>query len=140
MPTRIGRALTAAAGTVLLVTAVAACGATPGARAQRNSSQPPGAPADLGDAAVRRPRPPTPTPSRDPVVLTANVKDGARKVTVDTLVKVKAAAGTLTKVKLAYTYTDREGQAEKGTVAARSARTRHLDRGRAAGAGRRRTS
>ena len=49
-------------------------------------------------------------------MLSANVKDGASKVTVDTLVKVKAQAGKLTKVKLAYSYTDQKGQREKGTV------------------------
>jgi lipoprotein-anchoring transpeptidase ErfK/SrfK len=37
-------------------------------------------------------------------------------VTVDTLVKVKAAAGTLTKVKLTFSYTDRNGLPVKGTV------------------------
>ena len=49
-------------------------------------------------------------------MLSANVEDGASKVTVDTLVKVKAKAGKLTKVKLAYSYTDQQGQREKGTV------------------------
>jgi lipoprotein-anchoring transpeptidase ErfK/SrfK len=37
-------------------------------------------------------------------------------VTVDTLVTVKAAAGTVTKVKLAFSYTDRNGKTVKGTV------------------------
>ena len=62
-------------------------------------------------------------------MLSANVKDGARKVAVDTLVKVKAASGTLRKVKLAYSYTDRQGRAKKGTVAGKLSKDkRHLDR------------
>ena len=45
MPTRIGRSLTAAAGTLLLVTAVAACGATPAPQGSGSNSQSPSAPA-----------------------------------------------------------------------------------------------
>ena len=115
MPTKIGRSLTAAAGTLLLVTAVAACGATPAPGGSGNSSQSPSAPATSGGQPSGTPTPTTP-PAAEPVVLSANVKDGASKVTVDTLVKVKAKAGKLTKVKLSYSYTDQQGQREKGTV------------------------
>ena len=59
---------------------------------------------------------PTPPPPA-PVVLTANVADKASKVTVDTLVKVTAKAGTLTKVTVAYRYTERDGGTAKGNLA-----------------------
>jgi lipoprotein-anchoring transpeptidase ErfK/SrfK len=62
------------------------------------------------------PSPATPPPPA-PVVLAANVADKATKVTVDTLVKATAQAGTLTKVKVAYRYVDRDGKTVKGTVA-----------------------
>ena len=55
-------------------------------------------------------------PPVDPVTLTSNVKDGSTKVKVDTLVTAKAAAGTLTKVKLSYAYTDAKGTKQKGSV------------------------
>ncbi len=115
MPTRIGRSLTAAAGTLLLVTAVAACGAVPQGQASNSNSQPAEAPVTSAAQPSAMPTP-TEAPRPDPVVLTANVEDGARKVTVDTLVKVTAEAGKLTKVKLTYSYRDRTGQTEKGTV------------------------
>ena len=59
---------------------------------------------------------PTPPPPA-PVVMAANVADKATEVTVDTLVKVTAKAGTLTKVTVAYRYTDRKGRPAKGTLA-----------------------
>ena len=59
---------------------------------------------------------PTPPPPA-PVVLTANVADKASKVTVDTVVKVTAKAGTLTKVKVAYRYVERNGTTAKGNLA-----------------------
>ncbi len=114
MPSRIGRAVTALSVAVLLAT-VAACGARPDSGSQGTNSQPPAASSTPG-AETATPTP-TPTPTPDPVVLTANVKDGARKVPVDTVVKVKAASGTLRKVKMTFTYTDRQGRAQKDTVA-----------------------
>jgi lipoprotein-anchoring transpeptidase ErfK/SrfK len=44
------------------------------------------------------------------------VKDGASKVKVDTLVSVKASEGKLSKVTLAYAYTDKKGKTQKGNV------------------------
>ncbi len=110
MPTISWRAMTAAAGAVLLL-AAAACGG--GGSPSSNSSSDANGPTP--GAASTKPSPTTPPPP-EPVKLTANVADGARKVTVDTLVKVKAAAGTLTKVKLAFSYTDQRGSSVKGTV------------------------
>ena len=59
---------------------------------------------------------PAPPPVK-PVSLTSNVKDGATGVKVDTLVRVKAAAGTITKVTLTYRGQDRRGLTVKGQVA-----------------------
>ena len=116
MPTRIGRTVSALAVAVLLAT-VAACGTLPDSGARGDSSQPPAAPSVSGTPPTATPNPSTPTPTPDPVQLSANVKDGARRVAVDTVVKVKAASGTLRKVKLAYSYIDRQGRAKKDTVA-----------------------
>ena len=55
-------------------------------------------------------------PKPDPVTLKSNVKNGAGNVKIDTLVTVSANWGTLTKVKLSYTNTDRQGRKERGTV------------------------
>ena len=111
MPTNTMRAMIAAASAALLLTA-AACGAVGNPLSNRSSA--PSAPTSSG-AAPTTAGPTTPPPP-DPVNLTANVADGAPKVTVDTLVKAKAATGTLTKVKLTFSYTDRNGRTVKGTV------------------------
>jgi lipoprotein-anchoring transpeptidase ErfK/SrfK len=106
MPARRVRRLTGVAGTVVLATILAACGATsnsPGATGQQQ-------PAPVGHTST------TPTPP-DPVRLKANVKNGASKIKVDTLVTVSASLGTLTKVKLSYTNKDRQGRTQHGTVA-----------------------
>jgi lipoprotein-anchoring transpeptidase ErfK/SrfK len=108
-------ALSGAAGTVLLATVLAACGATPSSVGSQSSSQPSG-PA----TSATQPSSPTSTstPTQpDPVKLTANVKNGATGVGVDTLVKVAADGGKVTKVKLTYTDKDREGRKHKGSVA-----------------------
>ena len=110
MPTISLRAMTAAAGAALLLTA-AACGA--GGNPLSNSPSQPGAPTPGASSTAGSPTTPPPP---DPVNLTANVADGAGKVTVDTLVKAKAATGTLTKVTLSFSYTDRDGDPVKGTV------------------------
>jgi lipoprotein-anchoring transpeptidase ErfK/SrfK len=65
-------------------------------------------------APVDSPSPTPPPPA--PVVMAANVADKATKVTVDTLVKVTAKSGTLSSVKVAYRYTDRNGKTVKGTL------------------------
>ena len=115
MPTRLGRTVTALAATVLLAT-VAGCGITRDSGAQGNRSEPPGGPSTSGTPPTGTPSPSS-TPTPDPVVFSPNVEDGARKVAVDTLVKVKASSGTLRKVKMTYAYTDRQGRAKKGSVA-----------------------
>jgi lipoprotein-anchoring transpeptidase ErfK/SrfK len=56
-------------------------------------------------------------PKPDPVSFKSNVKDGASNVKIDTLVTVNTNWGTLTKVKLSYTNTDRQGRKQQGTVA-----------------------
>jgi lipoprotein-anchoring transpeptidase ErfK/SrfK len=109
MPTIRLRATIAAAGAALLLTA-AGCGGG-GNPVSKSSSEPTAPPSGASSTAS-----PTTPPPPEPVNLTANVADGARKVTVDTVVNVKAAAGTLTKVKLAFSYTGRNGRAVKGTV------------------------
>src|SRR4051812_16245968 len=116
MPTSRMLALSGAAGTVLLATVLAACGATPSGVSNQSSSQQPGGPA----TSATQPSAPTSTstPNQpDPVKLTANVMDGATGVGVDTLVKVTADGGKLTKVKLTYTDKDRDGSKHKGSVA-----------------------
>jgi lipoprotein-anchoring transpeptidase ErfK/SrfK len=110
MPTISLRAMTAAAGAVLLLTA-AACGV--GGNPLSNRSSEPIASTSGVSPTSGGPTTPPPPP---PVSLTANVADGAGKVTVDTVVKAKAATGTLTKVKLAFSYTGRDGRPVKGTV------------------------
>jgi lipoprotein-anchoring transpeptidase ErfK/SrfK len=110
-------ALSGAAGTVLLATVLAGCGVTPNSVGNQSSSQQPGGPASSASQPSPSPTS-TPTPAqRDSVKLTANVKNGATGVGVDTLVKVAAADGTLTKVKLTYTDKDRDGRKHKGSVA-----------------------
>jgi lipoprotein-anchoring transpeptidase ErfK/SrfK len=116
MPTIRMRATTAVAGLALLVTA-AGCGGVGNAQSG-SSSAPATSPGSPNSASPTTPPPP------EPVRLTANVADGARKVTVDTLVTVKAAAGTLTKVKLAFSYTDRNGRSVKGTVPGKISKNR----------------
>ena len=110
MPTISLRAMTAAAGAVLLLTA-AACGV--GGNPLSNRSSEPTSPTSGVSPSTGGPTTPPPP---EPVNLTANVADGARKVTVDTVVKAKAAVGTLTKVGLEFSYTDRDGRPVKGTV------------------------
>jgi lipoprotein-anchoring transpeptidase ErfK/SrfK len=59
---------------------------------------------------------PSSTPEPDPVVLTPSVEDGAKNVKVSTVVSVKAANGTVGKVKLSYAGKDSKGKAISGTV------------------------
>jgi lipoprotein-anchoring transpeptidase ErfK/SrfK len=74
-------------------------------------------PSATGSTATTPSDSPSPTPAPEPVVLTANVADKASKVGVDTLITVTAKAGTLTKVKVDYRYTERNGTTAKGTLA-----------------------
>jgi len=114
MPTRAMRRLYGSAGAVLLATALAACAGTPSDPAG-SSSQPPSAAASTQ---------PVPTPTPDPVLLEPNVKDGATNIKVNTVVSVKASSGTLTKVKLSYTNTTRQGRKHQGTVAGKISKDR----------------
>jgi lipoprotein-anchoring transpeptidase ErfK/SrfK len=109
MPTRRMRGLYGGAGALLLATTLVACAGTPSDPAGSSSQQP--------SAAASTQPVPVPTPTPDPVVLKPNVKNGATGVKVNTVVTVKASSGTLTKVKLSYSNTDRQGHKQQGTVA-----------------------
>ncbi|HEX3205144.1 MAG TPA: Ig-like domain-containing protein, partial [Propionibacteriaceae bacterium] len=65
-----------------------------------------------------------PMPKPDPVTFKSNVKDGASNVKINTLVTVKSDWGTLTKVKLSYANTDRQGRRQHGTVAGKISKDR----------------
>ena len=108
------RRLSGAAGAVLLATVMAACGGTP--------NPPPGTGAQ--QSAPPGPSAATPSPTPDPVTLKANVKNGASKIKVDTLVSVSASSGTLTKVDLSYSNKDRQGRTQHGTVAGKINKSR----------------
>ncbi len=74
-----------------------------------------------------------PMPKPDPVTFKSNVKDGASNVKINTLVTVKSDWGTLTKVKLSYANTDRQGRKQQGTVAGKDQQGSHqLDSQRSA--------
>ena len=88
-----GRTVTALTAAVLLARSPLA-GSLRQSGPEGNRSQPPVAPSVPGHA-DRYSEPLHSTPTPDPVVLSPNVEDGARKVTVDTLVKVKATSGTV---------------------------------------------
>ena len=105
--------LTGLVGTVLLATAVAGCGILPADQASGTSSSQPSAPSARESNASASP---SPSPTTPPVTLSANVTDGASKVKVDTLVKVKAEGGTVQKVKLSYRGVDAKGTPTRGTV------------------------
>jgi lipoprotein-anchoring transpeptidase ErfK/SrfK len=111
MPTSTKSALTGIAGTVLLITALAAC-SSPAGPVGGTTSQEPNAPTSSSTGAPSAPA----TPQTPPVAFSSNVKDGASKVKVDTLVSVKAADGKLSKVTLSYAYTDKNGKKKKGKV------------------------
>jgi lipoprotein-anchoring transpeptidase ErfK/SrfK len=108
MPSRTMRRLYGSTGAVLLATTLAACAGEPSDPAGATSQQP--------SAGASTQPVPTPAPTPDPVVLKPNIKNGATNIQVNTVVSVKASAGTLTKVKLSYTNTDRQGRKQQGTV------------------------
>jgi lipoprotein-anchoring transpeptidase ErfK/SrfK len=98
----------------LLTSLLSACASRPTSEpAEAASQQAPGSasgsPTPIGSGSR------TPAPVK-PVSLTSNVEDGGTGVKVDTLVWVKAAAGTLTKVALTYRGQDRWGRPVKGQV------------------------
>jgi lipoprotein-anchoring transpeptidase ErfK/SrfK len=109
MPISRMRRLSGAAGAVLLASVLVACGGTRNDPAGTSSVEP-------GAAASSQPAP-IPMPTPDPVTFKTNVKNGATNVKVNTVVTVKANWGTLTKIKLSYTNTDRKGRKQQGTVA-----------------------
>lgn len=112
MPTSTKAALTRVAGTVLLITALAAC-SSPTGPAGGTTSDEPNAPTSSGTSSTTTS---SATPQTPPVAFSSNVEDGASKVEVDTLVSVKASEGQLSKVTLSYAYTDRSGKKQKGNV------------------------
>ena len=95
----------------LLTSLLSACGSGPTSDPAEAASQQAPASASGSPSASG-----APTPAVKPVSLTSNVKDGATGVTVDTLVWVKAAAGTITKVTLTYRGRDRWGRPVKGQL------------------------
>jgi len=111
MPISTRTLLTGVAGTVLLSTVLAGCGDLPTGQAGGTSSSPPSAAAERPSSSSGGA-----TSSVAPVRLTANVADRATGVKVSTLVKVRASAGTVSKVKLSYTGVDGKGQQVKGRV------------------------
>ncbi len=101
-----------AVATVALLALTAACGTDPAVttpQAQTSASGSSGGSSTSGPSS-------SPTPEAKPVVMTANVSDGAAKVKVDTLVAVKASDGTLKSVKLTYKGTDGKGNKVSGKV------------------------
>jgi lipoprotein-anchoring transpeptidase ErfK/SrfK len=104
--------LPAAVGAVLLATVLAACSG-PAAQTSGSATQAPTTQTS-GSTPSGTPTPSTPKPAA--VSFRSNVKNGASKVGVDTLVKVSASAGTVSKVKLSYTGKNSKGKTAKGTV------------------------
>ncbi len=111
MPLSTRTLLTGLAWTVMLATVVAGCGVLPPSQAGGTSSSRPSAPAAREATANT-----SPTPTVPPVAFAANVADRSSEVGVDTVVKVTAEAGTMSKVKLSYRGVDARGAATRGTV------------------------
>ena len=100
------------AGAALILSVAAGCGSTP---TQQAGTLNKGGPAGSSHRAAGQTSP-SATPTTAPVQLTANVDDGAKQVKVDTLVGVKASAGTLSKVNVSYSWTDSRGATKKGDL------------------------
>jgi lipoprotein-anchoring transpeptidase ErfK/SrfK len=96
-------ALSAMVGVVLLATTLAGCGSTPGKSAGEGSSPQPTSGASAPSTGASAPKAPA------KVTLKPNVKKGAKGVEVDTVVSVKAAEGTVSKVKLWTKAKDKSG-------------------------------
>ena len=116
MPVSASRSLPALAGSLLLATVLVSCSTPPGELPQNLAPSSDSSPTPASTSAPATSAPTPTTPPSEPVEMTSNVKDGATKVKVDTLVSAKASAGTLSKVKLAYAYVDSNGEKQKGTV------------------------
>jgi lipoprotein-anchoring transpeptidase ErfK/SrfK len=112
MPTRRHLAAAGVASALLLIV-TAGCGSVPSRQTGGTTSQGP-----AGSSQPGSPASPTPsaTPTTPPVQLKPNVDDGAKSVKVDTLVSVKASKGTVSKVKVSYSYTDTKGASKKGQL------------------------
>jgi lipoprotein-anchoring transpeptidase ErfK/SrfK len=96
----------------VVTTLLSACGSGPTPEPADAASQQASGSASASPSASRSPAP----PPVKPVSLASNVEDGATGVKVDTLVWVKSAAGTISKVTLTYHGQDRWGRPVKGHV------------------------
>jgi hypothetical protein len=110
MPTRRHLAAGGLVSAALLLAVSAGCGTVPDASGSTGES-----PAPATSQHASEPTP-APTPTVPEVKLTSNVDDGADGVKVSTLVTAKASQGKLSKVELAYKYTDTKGKSQKGTL------------------------
>ena len=110
MPTRRHLAASGFASAVLLLAVSAGCGTVPNASGSTSESPAPGTSQPATSPS------PAATPTTPPVKLSSNVDDGEDGVKVSTLVTAKASQGKLSKVELAYKYTDTKGKAQKGTL------------------------
>jgi lipoprotein-anchoring transpeptidase ErfK/SrfK len=105
------------AGVLLLASALAGCGTVPDKDAGSDASQQPtpassSAPGKPAGSSATSQQPAAPSQ----VVLTPNVEDKQDGVKVDTLVSVKAADGTVSKVKLWTKSEDKDGDTKTVTV------------------------
>lgn len=117
MPARSSKALLATAGMVVAGLVLAACGAVPVPTPGGSSSggqQPTAGPSSTDPGSTSSPTAKPTQPGS--VSLTSSVKDGATGVKVDTLVSVKASAGSVTAVAMTYKGIDGRGKAVAGTV------------------------
>jgi hypothetical protein len=106
--------LSGIAGSVLLATALAGCGALTGSQPDGGSS--PTSRTAPGSSTSTKAGTTKPAAAAAPVALKANVADDATKVKVDTRVKVSASQGTVSKVKLSYKGVDSKGNKVDGKV------------------------
>jgi lipoprotein-anchoring transpeptidase ErfK/SrfK len=111
MPTRRHLAAGGLVSAALLLAVSAGCGTVPDASGTTGQSPAPGSTSQPATSPS-----PSATPTTPAVKLTANVDDGEDGVKVSTLVTAKASLGKLSKVELAYKYTDTKGKAQKGTL------------------------
>jgi lipoprotein-anchoring transpeptidase ErfK/SrfK len=110
MPIRRRLAAGGLVSAVLLLAVSAGCGTVPDASGTTGETPAPGASATTSSPS------PDATPTTPAVKLTSNVDDGEDGVKVSTLVTAKASLGKLSKVELAYKYTDTKGKSQKGTL------------------------
>lgn len=98
-------------GAVALAAGLAGCGVVP---ANQTGSALPGSSESPHTSSTQTPS--TPSPAAPTLLMTPNVADGAKNVQVDTLVSVRAKAGTLSKVSLSYDGKDKAGKPQTITV------------------------